>query len=65
MAWNPGMIGYIQHIEAETKRLSFFANNIFDFIFVHVEYYILLQIALKFITQGPINNEPALVQRIC
>ena len=33
-------------------------------MFVHVEYYILLQIALKFVTQGPINNEPTSVQRV-
>ena len=52
---------YLTH-RSRDKKAVIFANNIFDSMFVHVEYYILLQIALKFVTQGPINNEPTSVQ---
>ena len=38
------------------------ANDIFMFIFLHEKYCTLIQISLKFVPNGPINNMPALAQ---
>ena len=39
-----------------------FADDVFKYIFMNEKLYILFQIALKFILQGPIDNKWALVQ---
>ena len=37
------------------------ADDIFRFIFVNENFYILIKISLKFFPKGPIGNNPALV----
>ena len=39
-----------------------FPNDIFKYIFLNENIYILIKISLKFVPKGPINNIPALVQ---
>ena len=39
-----------------------FADNIFKYIFVNEKYCISIDILLKFVPKGPINNVPALVR---
>ena len=39
-----------------------FADDIFRCIFLNEKSYILIKISLKFVTKGPIDNDPALVQ---
>ena len=39
-----------------------FADDIFRCVFVNEKFYILIEISLKFVPKGPINNIPALVQ---
>ena len=39
-----------------------FADDIFKYIFVKEKLSILIRISLKFVTTGPIDNKPALVQ---
>ena len=39
-----------------------FADNIFRCIFMNEKFCILIQISLKFVPKGPIDNSPALVQ---
>ena len=41
-----------------------FADDIFRCIFVNEKFCILIQISLKFVPKGPIDNYPALVQII-
>ena len=50
-----------QHIEAETNGHCF-ADNIFKCIFLNENAWISIQISLKFVPWGPINNIPTLVQ---
>ena len=38
-----------------------FADDIFRRIFMNEQFYILIQISLKFVPKGPIDNNPALV----
>ena len=38
-----------------------FADNVFRCIFMNEKFFILIQISLKFVPKGPIDNEPALV----
>ena len=39
-----------------------FADDSFTFIFMNVNFLISIQISLKFVSTGPIDNKPALVQ---
>ena len=38
------------------------ADDIFKCIFMNEKFFILIQIPLKFVPKGPIDNDPALVQ---
>ena len=38
------------------------ADDIFSCIFVNEKFCILIEISLKFVTKGPINNNPAFVK---
>ena len=38
-----------------------FADNIFKCIFVNEKFHILIKISLKFVPEGPIDNNPALI----
>ena len=49
------------HIEAEIRWLPF-AHNIFEYIFLMQKFIDLIEILLKFISEGPIDNRSALVQ---
>ena len=40
---------------------AIFADNIFRCNFVNEKFCILIEISLKFVPKGPINNNPALV----
>ena len=44
------------------QNVRFFADDIFKGIFVNENIRILIEIPLKFVLNGPINNIPALVQ---
>ena len=46
------------------KNDCHFADDIFKFNFLYKNWCILIQILLKFVVKGPINNMPALVQII-
>ena len=50
-----------QHIEAETNGRHF-ADDIFKCIFLNENVWIPIEISLKFVPKGPINNIPAMVQ---
>ena len=39
----------------------FFADDIFRCIFMNEKFRILIKISMKFVPNGPINNNPALV----
>ena len=52
---------YIQHIENETRWLTFFRRH-FKRILFHEKAWISIWILLTFVPKGPINNNPALVQ---
>ena len=39
-----------------------FADDIFRYIFVNEKFYILMELSLKFVHKGPIDNNPALIQ---
>ena len=52
-----------EHIEAEKNGWHFADDNL-KFIFLNGNNCILIQISLKFVRKGPINNKPALVQRM-
>ena len=52
---------HIMHIEAETNGRHF-ADDIFKCILFNENVWISIQISLKFVPKGPINNIPALVQ---
>ena len=39
-----------------------FAEDIFKFVFVYENGYILIQISLEFVPKIPINNDPALIR---
>ena len=41
---------------------QYFADDIFKHIFLNENYDIFIQISLKFVPRGPINNIPALFQ---
>ena len=41
-----------------------FADNIFKRIFLNVDVWISIEISLKFVPKGPINNIPALFQKM-
>ena len=43
------------------KTAAILANDIFRCIFVNEKCYILIEISLKFVPKGPIDNNPALV----
>ena len=45
----------------ELTHLSHFADDIFRWIFVNEKFCILIEIPLKFVPKGPIDNKPALV----
>ena len=47
------------HIEAETQRMSFFMRC-FQMQFRHRKW-MYIKFSLKFVTKGPIENNPALV----
>ena len=44
------------------KMAAILADNIFKCIFLNENDRILIQISLKFVPRGPIDNKPALVQ---
>ena len=46
------------------KNGQYFADDIFKHIFVNENVWIPIKISLKFVSKGPINNIPALVQII-
>ena len=48
-----------EYIEAETKWPIYFADGIFKCIFLNENCFILIQISLKFVPEGPINDNPA------
>ena len=50
-----------EHIEAETKWTPF-PDDTFKAIFFYEMFFILINISLKFVPQGPFNNIPALIQ---
>ena len=50
-----------QHIEAETNGRHF-ADDIFKCIFLNENVWIPIEISLKFVPKGPINNIPTMVQ---
>ena len=50
------------HIEAETKNGRHFPDNIFECIFFNENMWISINISLKFVPKGPVNNIPSLVQ---
>ena len=50
-----------QHIEVNTNGCRF-PNNIFKWIFLNGTVWIPIEISLKFVSKGAINNIPALVQ---
>ena len=50
-------------IEAETKWPPF-SNYIFKYIFFNENVWISIKIPLRFVPKGPINNIPALVQKL-
>ena len=54
-------LGHHQHIEAETKWPPFFQTK-FSIASLNGNIYVSIEISLKFIPNGPINNIPALVQ---
>ena len=41
-----------------------FADDVFNFIFLYENRRVLIQISLKFVPRGPIDNKPVLVQII-
>ena len=43
------------------KIAAFFADDIFRCIFVNEKFCILIKISLKFVLEGPIDDNPALV----
>ena len=43
------------------KMAATFADNIFRCIFVNEKFCILIEISLKFVPKGPIDNKPTLV----
>ena len=43
---------------------AIFADDIFKWIFLNENVWILIKISLKFISKGPINNMPALFQTL-
>ena len=55
-----------QTCQGQTKgfqqMISHFADNIFKFIFLNENVWISIKISLKFVTKGPNNNIPVLVQ---
>ena len=51
----------IQHIEVETTRAPFVADDIFNYILLNENIWIPMKISLEFVPKGPINNIPALV----
>ena len=44
------------------KMAAIFADNLFKCIFMHEKFYISIQISLKFVPKGPIDNMAVLVQ---
>ena len=54
-------INVSKHIEAETNVCKF-ADDIFKSIFLNEDISISIEISLKFVARGPINNIPDLVQ---
>ena len=53
----------VKHIEVKTNG-HHFPDNIFKCIALNENVLIFIKISLKFVLEGPINNMPALVQRI-
>ena len=43
------------------KMTAILADNIFKCIFLYEKFFILIEISLKFVAGGPIDNNPALV----
>ena len=54
------LIIYSSHIEAETK-CPHLPDDIFNCIFLNENVHIAIEISLKFVPKGSINNIPALV----
>ena len=55
---------YIQPRQQLTHPLPngrYFTDDVFGFIFVFEKFCILIQISMKFVPKGPIDNNPALV----
>ena len=50
------------HIEAETNDGRHFPDDFFKWIFLNESVWISINISLKFVPRGPINNIPTLVQ---
>ena len=57
-----GLNPYVINPSPPGKNGRFFGDNIFKCIFVNEKFCILIQIPLKFISKGPIDNKSALVQ---
>ena len=51
----------LTHLPLEQNG-SHFAGDVFKYIFVNEKFYISINISLKFVPKGPINNIPALVR---
>ena len=50
---------------AETRlpldKMAAIADDVFGCIFVNVKFCVLIEMSLKFVAKGPIDNDPALV----
>ena len=58
--YHPGVISFNTLRPRQNGR--HFADNIFKCIFLNENVWIIIEISLKFVPSGPINNIPALVQ---
>ena len=59
----PDVLALLTHLLLD-KMAAYFADDIFNAIFMNEKYCISIRISLKFVPRGPINNSPALVQVI-
>ena len=64
MVWRKYAINFIFRFNTLRPRENgrHFADYIFKFIFLYEDWFILIQVSLKLVSNGPINNKPALVQ---
>ena len=56
-----GISKHCIHSSLRGQNARHFAGDIFRCIFVNEKFYILIQISLKFVSKGPIDNNLALV----